>query len=222
MSAVTPLFATVRPLPPPERSAVLEQLAEHCRFSRSDGSHRTHQSTGHATLDERLPGGGWPLGALIEVMSAQSGIGELSLLLPTLCALAREGRQIACIAPPWLPNPPALAQQGLPLSQLLLIQPAQPQDALWAMEQCLRCDAFGAVLGWCPDIDARSVRRLQLAAEAGGGSGWLYRPLQALEQSSPAALRLRLQATPAGLEVQLRKVRGGAPGAVVVHPAAAA
>ncbi|HTP38297.1 MAG TPA: translesion DNA synthesis-associated protein ImuA [Steroidobacteraceae bacterium] len=206
------------------RSALLEQLAERCRHGlRAAGAAPRYQPTGFTALDALLPGGGWPLGALNEIMPAQPGIGELSLLLPALIALARSGRYLALIAPPWLPYPPALAQRGLPLAQLLLVQPTTPRDALWATEQTLRCPAFGAVLAWPAQVEERSLRRLQLAAEAGGSAGWLYRPTHAAEASSPAALRLQLEALPAGaLQVRIRKVRGGAPGAVVVHPAAAA
>lgn len=215
-----------RPSAAVNHSALLEQLAERCRHGlRADGAAPRYQSTGFAALDALLPGGGWPLGALNELMPAQPGIGEISLLLPALIALAQSGRYLAWIAPPWLPYPPALAQRGLPLTQLLLVQPATARDALWATEQALRCPAFGAVLAWQSgaQMDERNLRRLQLAAEAGGAVAWLYRPVRAAEQSSPAALRLQLNALPAGaLQVRIRKARGGAPGAVVLHPAAAA
>ena len=83
------------------------------------------------------------------------------------------------------------------------------------------------------------MRRLQLAAEAGGSLGILYRPAEAVREHSPAALRLRLAPTRAGLTVEIHKCRGGRAGtrlqlplplhvdsdhidALAVHPAAAA
>ena len=36
--------------------------------------------TGWDTLDARLPGGGWPQGALSEILFEQDGLGELDLL----------------------------------------------------------------------------------------------------------------------------------------------
>ena len=42
------------------------------------------QPSGYAALDAALPGGGWPEAALVEVLLAADGLGELSLLLPTL------------------------------------------------------------------------------------------------------------------------------------------
>src|SRR4051812_39379662 len=45
------------------------------------------QSTGFADFDALLPGGGWPVGAITELMPETYGIGELSLLLPALAKL---------------------------------------------------------------------------------------------------------------------------------------
>ncbi len=179
-------------------------------------------STGFAEFDAVLPGGGWPVGAITELMPETQGIGELSLLLPALAQLSRAGRYLAWIAPPCLPYPPALEWRGLALDRLLLVQAPDAQAVLWAAEQALRCPAIGAVLAWPAALDDRRVRRLQLAAEAGGSCGLLYRPPAAARQPSPAALRLRLSALEAGLQIEIHKARGGRAHALVVHPAAAA
>ena len=76
----------------------------------------------------------------------------------------------------------------------------------------MRCPAGGAVLGWPAYIIDKNVRRLQLAAEAGGSLGILYRPPEAARESSPAALRLRLHAASDGLAVEIHKSRGGRAG----------
>jgi hypothetical protein len=181
-----------------------------------------HVPTGFAALDAALPGGGWPAGAVTELMPDTAGIGELSLALPALARLTQAGRHVVWIAPPHLPYPPALLQHGLLLERLLLIQAAEPASQLWSAEQLLRCAAIGAVLCWPLTLDDRRVRRLQLAAEAGGGCALLYRPIAAAQAPSPAALRLRLQSAPGGLRIEIRKARGRHAHAVVVHPAAAA
>jgi hypothetical protein len=177
--------------------------------------------TGFAALDAALNGGGWPTGAIIELMPEAQGIGELSLLLPALAQLNRAGRYVAWIAPPCLPYPPALVQHGLMLDRLLLVQAQDTPTILWAAEQALRCPAIGAVIAWPAALDDRRVRRLQLAAETGGSCGLLYRPVAAAQQSSPAALRLRLKALDGGLHIDILKARGGHTHALVVHPAAA-
>ena len=195
------------------------------RMSRSseneDCSRPIALSTGFAELDAVLPGGGWPVGAITELMPEAQGIGELSLLLPALARLSQAGRYLVWIAPPCLPYPLALERQGLALDRLLLVQAQDAQAVLWAAEQALRCPAIGAVLAWPASLDDRRVRRLQLAAETGGSCGLLYRPPAAAQQPSPAALRLRLEALDAGLRIEIQKVRGGRTHALVVHPAAA-
>ncbi len=57
------------------------------------GAHsaRVALPTGFAALDRYLPGGGWPLGPLIEVFVERYGVGELSLLIPALAALTTRG-----------------------------------------------------------------------------------------------------------------------------------
>jgi len=151
---------------------------------------RSGLPSGIAELDAALPWGGFPRGALTELLHGADGIGELSLLLPALQRLMRDER-IALVAPPYLPYPPALAQVGLPLPQLSWIAPPG-ERTLWAAEQCLRAGCLGGVLLWSRTGDDRALRRLQLAAEQGGTHAWLFRPLKHAANASPAALRLRV------------------------------
>jgi len=212
----------LRCAPHPGRDDLRLQLERMCRSGpTSEEAGPVALPTGFAQLDAVLPGGGWPVGAITELMPEAQGIGELSLLLPALAQLGGAGRYIAWIAPPCLPCPQALTRHGLVLERLLLVQARDAQAGLWATEQALRCPAIGAVLAWPAALDDRRVRRLQLAAEAGGSCGLLYRPPAAALQPSPAALRLRLQALDAGLRIEIQKARGGRTHALVVHPAAA-
>src|ERR1700685_3806912 len=205
------------------RAQTLEQLAQLCRNGEPRRmASRLAPPSGVPALEASLPGGSWPIGAIAELMSDAIGIGELSLLVPVLSGLGRAGRYIAWMAPPYLPYAPALAQRGLPLERMLLIRTRSLQESLWAAEQALRCPAVGAVLGWPASIVDRNVRRLQLAAEAGGSLGILYRPPEAARESSPAALRLRLHAAPDGLAVEIQKSRGGAAGITLRGAGAAA
>ncbi len=208
--------------PPLDRDQLRARLEHMSRNPHADDQSRpSAQPTGFANFDALLPGGGWPVGAITEVMPETQGIGELSLLLPALAQLSRAGRYLVWIAPPCLPYPLALAQHGLVLNRMVLVQARDAASVLWAAEQALRCPAVGAVLAWPASLDDRRVRRLQLAAETGGSCGVLYRPPSAALQPSPAALRLRLKALNTGLHVEIQKARGGHAHALVVHPAAA-
>jgi len=176
--------------------------------------------TGHAALDALLPGGGWPLGALTEILTDRHGSGALQLALPALVGLSRSNRWLAWVAPPHVPYAPALAATGMDLSRVLLVYPSKETGDrfksvahanTWATEQALRSGTCAAVLAWLPEGGRGALRRLQLAAEAGRCWALLLRPLDAAERPSPAALRLAVEAEDDGLRVRIIKGRGGRP-----------
>ena len=168
-------------------------------------------SSGFNELDEHLPGGGWPRGALSEILMAQHGIGALRLLAPALARLSQNAKRWICwVAPPYIPYAPALVSAGIDLSRVLLVHPKAQQDGLWAVEQSLRSGTCSAVLAWPTLDDSTAMRRLQLAAEAGGALGFLFRPRRLAQRPSAAALRVQLEPEPGnGLSVSILKRRGG-------------
>lgn len=190
-------------------------------------------ASGFAALDAELPGGGWPRGQLTELLLESEGIGELSLLLPALVALATAGKRVVMVAPPFFAHAPAWAAAGMPLEGLRWVFPRQAgdsndihqtprgpetrraRDALWAGVEILRCGGVAATVLWLDSlfprgIPANSLRRLHLAAGEGGGSAFLLRPEHRAAESSPAPLRLRLQAAGSQLGIHLIKRRGPA------------
>ena len=164
--------------------------------------------TGFDALDALLPQGGWPQGALTEILPLREGIGELRLLMPALARLSQQHRWIAWITPPFLPYAPALIGSDVDLSRVLLVHAQAHADALWATEQALRYGRCGAVLAWPGQTNKRVLRRLQLAAEAGQAWGFLFRSFDEVNLPSPAALRLHLQPASEGVAVHVVKCRG--------------
>jgi hypothetical protein len=175
-------------------------------------------STGRSALDARLPGGGWPTASLVEVLLGTTGLGEVQLFLPALVkcqhVIGGEIPWLVWIGPPHEPYAPALAQQGLDLRRLLVVRPAGATEALWAAEQALSSGVCAAVLLWLQGSDDRWLRRLKLAAEAGGALGVLFRPERHRFESSPASLRLLLTQGEHSPHLELIKVQGGRPGPV--------
>jgi len=167
--------------------------------------------SGFAALDAELPGAGWPTGMLTELISRESGIGELRLLVPLLRRLTRERRFVVVLGPPQTPYAPALAGHGIDLDYLLIVQAAHAADRLWAVEQTLKSSGFGALLAWLPQPRTRPehLRRMQLAAHGTHGPVFLFRSLEAQFDASPAPLRLLLLArAEQRLSVQILKRRG--------------
>ena len=166
--------------------------------------------SGYSELDGLLPGGGWPRGALTEILMPRQGIGALRLLMPALAQLSHSDRWICWVAPPHIPYAPALVAAGVDLSRVLLVHPKAQRDGLWAVEQSLRSGNCGAVLAWPVLDDAGVMRRLQLAAEAGDTLGFLFRAQRFVKRPSPAALRIQLDTYIDGkLSVSILKRRGG-------------
>ena len=168
-------------------------------------------ATGWPVLDSQLPGSGWPQGALTELLTDTNGCGEVSLLMPALAALSQRQHWLAWVNTPWIPFPPVLAARGLDLRHLLTIKPKDASEAFWAAEQLLTAKELGAVLLWSDRADERRLRRLQLAAEGTQSCVFVFRPAAHAKYSSPAALRMVVDATPKGSRVEVIKCRGRRP-----------
>lgn len=174
-------------------------------------------ATGDALLNAQLPGGGWPLGALSEILQPPGVHSEWRLLLP---ALARSGTgAVVLVGAPHTPFGPSLGVQGLLPQRLLWVAPLAGAQAgaqrLWATEQALRCADVDAVLAWLVQVRPEQLRRLQMAAADYDKLLFVLRPEQAQDESSPALLRLWAAPSPSPslngadtLEVRVLKRRG--------------
>ncbi|MGI4777107.1 MAG: translesion DNA synthesis-associated protein ImuA [Janthinobacterium lividum] len=175
--------------------------------------------TGHAALDAELPGGGWPVGTLTEILLGAPDAHVWQLLLPVLARAvgARKG-PVVLIGAPHEPFGPALAAGGLPSEALMWVGGGLPasgrggtayQSHMWACEQALRCADVAAVMAWLPQARVGELRRLQFAAAQHGGLLFVFRPESTALSASPARLRLRLVSADGGrMDVHLLKRRG--------------
>lgn len=174
--------------------------------------------TGYAALDAELPGGGWPVGSITEILTPFRGIGEVQLILPALAALTWSGRRTIWVSPPHLPYAPALAASGVDLAQLAVVHAPGRRDALWAAEQALRAGCAHAVVAWLRRASFDELRRLALAAESGPAWVALFRPSEAALESSPATLRLALEPAGEALGVRILKRRSAPAAAPLLLP----
>ncbi len=173
--------------------------------------------TGFEALDTCLPGGGWPCGALTEVLQPPGQHMEWQLLGPALASRFQHARPAhgsgvawVVVGPPHVPLVSAMQARGLNVANMVCVDVADPAQRLWACEQALRTSPVGAVLAWLPHAPMNALRRLQHAASAHGTLLWAFRPEAAAHQASPAVLRLQVMASalPGALAVKVLKRRG--------------
>jgi hypothetical protein len=166
--------------------------------------------TGFTALDAALPGGGWPLRGLIEILTPGSGCGELTLCAPLVRQFtgSETARWCAFIAPPFEPFAPAWRAQGARLDRLLVVRAS---ESFWALEQSLLSGTCAIAFAWPHKANMTQLRRLALAAERGAALAVLIRPLRAVVEHTAAVLRIALTRTATHLRVQLLKGRGVSP-----------
>ena len=159
-------------------------------------------SSDYPALDAALPGGGWALGQLSEVLSHQPLGADWQLVLPAVltqqraalgAGCARWAGSVVLVNPVHPPFAPTWAAWGVDTSRLVVLQPQSPQAAAWATEQALRCADVVAVLAWLPHASSVVLRRLQYAAAQSRSLVWVFRPASAATQASPAPLRVHVE-----------------------------
>jgi hypothetical protein len=178
----------------PDRDQTLRQLAQRIRLIES--THPTPAATiALAGLGPLFPG--LASGMLVELMASE-GAGAWSFALALAKCACGDDRLLLVADPQHCFYPPAALQLGIDLRQLAIARCDNVKDTLLAASQALRCSAVGAVIGQFERLSERDGRRLQLAAETGGGLGIFIRPAGALQAPSFAAVRLLLSPLPSG------------------------
>lgn len=176
------------------KNRILEALRERIRRVEQGGAGRRQAvfDFGIPAVDASLPAGGSIGAGLHEVLGEDAArFGFIAALLSR-----RAGPILWCRIGGALPHGPGIALFGLTPERLILLQAARPMDALWAMEEGLRCQRLAAVLGEGVMPTPLACRRLQLAAEAGGMPAFVLLPPSARPPPSVALTRWRVAAMP--------------------------
>ncbi|WP_051630611.1 ImuA family protein [Afifella pfennigii] len=177
-----------------------------------------------AAIDKHLPDGGLRLGALHEIWGGPAGLfhegeagkqagvtsagatfaggaGDIAAATLFLAAiLARlEGPVLWCLSARDL-FAPSLASVGLCPDRVIHVETWHGRDVLAAMEEGLKHQGLAAVVGETARLGLTASRRLQLAAETSGVTGFvLCRPFRqgpASAGTEPTAAVTRWQITP--------------------------
>jgi RecA/RadA recombinase len=152
---------------------VLERLRRHgLRQGVAPGpmAPRVRLPTGQPALDEALRTGGWPRGALV-LLEAPPGGGATTLALGSLAAAQAAGGVVAYLDSAGSLDPATAARLGVSLEWLLVVRPADPDEAVelaaWLAREG-RIDAMVLDLA-AGSVAPRSLDRLaQLLVRSGG------------------------------------------------------
>lgn len=197
---------------------------------------------GPPELDGRLPGGGLPLGRWHEFggsgLEAETCVAPAAFAALVAAPLAARGEAV------WVTRrddlwTPGLAGLGFPSERLIQVCARDETETLAVMEDALSTVGVTAVIGEVEAVDLTAGRRLQLACERRGATGFVLkrRPFggtaKAERAGSVAATRWRVAGAPSeppagefGLgaprfSVTLERCRGGRTGAWILEAQAA-
>jgi protein ImuA len=155
-------------------------------------------------IDNALPGHGLPLGCVHEIKGNPASViafaGLLSARIPRQGAIFYIESQRSLY-------PLGLLPYGVNLQQWVHIRARRQRDLVWAVLEALRCPQVNAVLAALQTADLTFSRRLQLAAESSGATGFLFGNM------ASAITRWRISSIRNfGWSLELLYCRGGRPG----------
>ena len=189
---------------------------------------------GDARVDACLPGGGLGLGRWHEFVGegveAETAASAAAFVAALARPLAARGEIVWVFRRDDL-FAPGLAGLGLPAERVIGVCARDEAEALAVMEDALSAEGVAAVLGEAGEVGLTAGRRLQLACESRGATGFLIRrrPFGGRARREPAgsaaATRWRVAPAPSELpagepglgpprfEAVLERCRGGRTGA---------
>jgi protein ImuA len=212
---------------PNKHTALVKALqAEVCRMERAErAAYPASTLSVSNLLCAGFPDKRFPLGAVHEFIStAPDSAAATDAFICTLMHTFLEAKGY-CL---WVNKQqdiyaPALAQFGLQPEQIIFVSVGSDKEALWVLEEALKCEGLYAVAGSIRELSFNESRRLQLAVEKSGVTGFIHRMQPRAENIVACASRWKVRPLPsmteAGFpgpgfprwEVQLLKVRNGRP-----------
>ncbi|WP_231603356.1 ImuA family protein [Neorhodopirellula pilleata] len=153
-------------------------------------------STGSATLDTWLPGGGLKRGQICEWVAGREAGGAGTLAMITVAAaIADQTGPVIVVDPNETFHAAGAIACGISPDRIVWCRCHNRRDSVWALDQALRCSSVAAVWSMLPwHLDDRDARRLQLAAEVGRTPGLFV--LAASEASRPSFAPVRFHVDP--------------------------
>lgn len=180
---------------------------------------------GLGAMEPAFPRGVFPTGAVHEFVSptAASACAANGFISGLLSPLIRKGMYCLWISTCRSLFPPGLNLFGISPDQIVFVDVKSDRDALWVMEQGLKCEALAAVVAELGEVSFAESQRLQLAVEKSRVTGFLHRKRPRRGNSLACVSRWKIRPVSSELPddlpgighptwvVQLEKMRNGKP-----------
>ncbi len=182
--------------------------------------------TGLGAIERAFPNHTFPTGAVHEFISDAmiDGAATTGFLAGLVSCLTQSKGICLWVSTKRRVFAPALKPFGLHPDRIIFIDASRDKEALWIVEEGLKCNALIAVVGEFSNLDFTASRRLQLAVEHSSATGFIHRFQAKTENTvacvsrwkiTPLASVQKSQAPGVGFpkwNVALTKVRNGQPG----------
>lgn len=181
---------------------------------------------GLGMLEKAFPNQVFPTGAIHEMLcsTTEQAAATSGFLSGILAALMQQGG--ACL---WISTnrklfPLAMSNFNVPPERIIFIDVQREKEALWAMEEALKCEGLAAVVAEIREITFAQSRRLQLTVESSKVTGFLLRTDLTKLTTTVCVARWQVSSLPSVLEddlpgvghpkwqVDLLRVKNGMPG----------
>ena len=177
-------------------------------------------------INHSFPDSQFPLGVNHEFIynDDESLTASSGFIAGILSTLLKKGGATVWISSSHTIFAPALVSFGINPAQIIFIRLRNRNQILWTIEEALKCEGLTTVVGEINSLDLTQSRRLQLATEQTGVTGFLLRTQPQILNTTASTCRWQIQPlqseTEDGLpgvgfprlKVELLKVRNGRTG----------
>lgn len=177
-------------------------------------------------VNTAFPNGIFPTGAVHEFLCASKEHAAATSGFVSVLAgnLMRRGGACIWISVARTLFPPSLMTFGIAPDRVIFIDLQRIKDALWTLEEALKCPGIAAVIAEVPELSFTQSRRLQLVVEQSKVTGFILRTSPRSVNTTACVTRWKITPLPSELEggmpglgfprwqVDLLKVRNGRPG----------
>ncbi|MCX2477163.1 Error-prone repair protein ImuA [Pedobacter sp. MC2016-05] len=182
-------------------------------------------------IEDSFPGGVFPKKAIHEfiTIAPEDAAASDGFIAGLLAVLMENGAACVWVSTSRRLFPASLSLFNVEPERIIFIDVQSERDVLWIAEEALKCEGLAAVVAELNKVSLIESRRLQLAVESSGVTGFILRKDGNKAASTVATARWKISPLPSeshdgmpGLgfprwQVELLKVRNGNPGSFVLE-----